>query len=232
MSDSKNVPALYTSGSLPSVPTTALPVTPSTFVTAFVADMRMRVSEKLYTRMNAIASQHLQLHNTLHAIDRVRMARESTLAEWDDFDNRLLDEQDARDHGRKMNRLRRERELQDAQRTMVRASRGDELEDMQHQLARKELMAALEPATAATATTDTAAVGQFRSMMKDMHALRDAGREEIERLRARTDMSPAERDDAMFKINAALAQFAQHIASTGELPDDMRKQVLDAYDRA
>jgi hypothetical protein len=232
MSDSKNVPALYTSGSLHSVPTTALPVTPPTFVTAFVADMRMRVSEKLYTRMNAIASQHLQLHNTLHAIDRVRMARESTLAEWDDFDNRLLDEQDERDHGRKMNRLRRERELQDAQRSTVRASRGDELEDMQHQLARKELLAALEPAAATTATTDTAAVTQFRAMMKDMHALRDAGRDEIARLKARTDLSPAERDEEMFKINAVLAQFAQHIAATGELPDEMRKQVLDAYDRA
>lgn len=213
---------------VPGYPTTALPVNPSTYVSAFTANLRMKVSEHLYTRMNAIASQHLQLQSTLHSIDRVRMDRESTLAEWDDLENRLLDEQDERDHKRAMNRLRRKQELAAAERDLLRQARNHEVEDIHH---RRKLDDLYAPPAPAPSTTDSTAVAQFRTMMREMHALKDAARDEIEKMRTRTDMTQAERDEEIFKINAAMAQFAQHIASTGELPDDMRRQVLDAFDR-
>lgn len=213
---------------VPGYPTTALPVNPPTYVSAFTANLRMKVSDVLYTRMNAIATQHLQLQNTLHSIDRVRMNRESTLAEWDDLDNRLVDEQDERDHKRAMNRLRRRQELAAAERDLLRQTRSHEIEDVHH---RRKLDDLYAPAAPKPSASESTAVSQFRAMMREMHALKDAAREEIDRMNARTDMTQAERDEEIFKINAAIAQFAQHVASTGELPDDMRRQVLDAFDR-
>ena len=229
MSDDRKSLTRTSSGPLvPGYPTTALPVNPPTYVSAFTANLRMKVSDVLYTRMNAIASQHLQLQKTLHSIDRVRMDRESTLAEWDDLDNRLVDEQDERDHKRALNRLRRKQELAAAERDLLRQTRGHEIEDVHHRRKLDELYA---PAPPKPSTTDSTAVAQFRAMMREMQALKDAAREEIDRMKVRTDMTQAERDEEIFKINAAMAQFAQHIASTGELPDDMRRQVLDAFDR-
>jgi hypothetical protein len=230
MSDEKkNLPALTQGPHVPALPTTQLPVTPPTFTTAFMANLQMKVSAHLYKRMNEIASQHLQLHQTLHAIDRVRMDRESTLAEWDDLDNRLQHEQDGREHRRRLDRAKREDDLEEIEYRRRARRRQEEQEERQHAIAMQKLTTALDPSKA---PTENNAAAQFRAMMKDVHALHEAGREEIDKLKSRADLSPAERDEEVFKVRAAMAQFAQHIASTGELPDDMRRQVMDAFNRA
>ena len=96
----------------------------------------------------------------------------------------------------------------------------------QHAIAMQKLTTALDPSKA---PTENNAAAQFRAMMKGVHELHEAGREELDKLKSQTDLSPAERDEKIFRVRAAMAQFAQHITSTGELPDDMRPGGLDKY---
>lgn len=223
--DDKKVPARSKGPHMPALPTTGLPVSPPTFVTAFMANLQMKVSAHLYKRMNEIATQHYQLQTTLTEIERGRMTRESVLAEWDDLDARLQHEQEGRDHKRRLERAQREDDLEEVEYRRRARKRREEQEERQHALSMQRLTTALDPSKA---PTENNAVAQFKAMMKDVNSLREAGREEIERLKARADLSAAERDEEVFKVRAALSQFAQHIASTGELPDDMRRQVMDA----
>lgn len=227
--DKKNLPTRMQGPLVPALPTTQLPVTPPTFTTAFMANLQMKVSAHLYKRMNEIASQHLQLHETLHAIDRVRMDRESTLREWDDLDARLEHEQDGREHRRRLDRAKREDDLEEIEYRRRARKRQEAQEEQQHAIAMQKLTTALDPSKA---PTENNAAAQFRAMMKGVHELHEAGREELDKLKSQTDLSPAERDEKIFRVRAAMAQFAQHITSTGELPDDMRRQVLDAFNRA
>lgn len=230
MSDEKKLPVPRTQGPhMPALPTTGLPVSPPTFTTAFWANLQMKVSAHLYKRMNEIASQHLQLQTTLTEIERGRMTRESVLAEWDDLDNRLAHEQDGREHRRRLERAQREDDLEEVEARRRARKRREQLEELEHQMAVQRMTTALDPSKA---PAENNAVAQFKAMMSDMHGLQAAGREEIDRLKARADLSPAERDEEILKVRAALAEFAQHISSSGTMPDDMRRQVLDAFNRA
>jgi hypothetical protein len=93
----------------------------------------------------------------------------------------------------------------------------------------QRLTTTLDPAKA---PTENNAAAQFKAMMRDMTALQEAGRDEIEKLKRRSDLSPAERDEEVQRVRAAIQEFAQNIANTGELPEHMRRQVMDAFNRA
>jgi hypothetical protein len=216
MSDDKRLPAKInqTQGPhLPALPTTTLPVTPPTFVTAFVANLQMKVSAHLYKRMNEIATQHLQLQSTMLAIDRVRLDRESALAEWDDIDARIAHEQDGREHQRRLDRARREDDIEEVEHRRRLRRRQEEREEHEHRLAMQRLTTA-------------------RANLKMRRELDDLIREETARIQQDTSLSPAERDERVMQTRAAISQFAQHLAATGELPEDMRKEMLDAFNRA
>ena len=231
MSDDKKLPVpMKPQGPhMPALPTPGLPVSPPTFTTAFWANLQMKVSAHLYKRMNEIATQHFQLQTTLTEIERGRMTRESVLAEWDDLDNRLRHEQEGRDHQRHLDREQRSDELEEVEYRRRARKRREEIEEQQHKLAMQGLTTKLDPAKA---STENDVVAQFKTQMKTARRLQDALRDEIQAIRADTSLSPAERDEKMFQVRAAMQQFAAQIASTGELPDDMRKQVLDAFNRA
>jgi hypothetical protein len=232
MSDDKRLPAKIpqTQGPhMPALPTTTLPVNPPTFVTAFVANLQMKVSAHLYKRMNEIATQHLQLQSTMLAIDRVRLDRESALAEWDDIDARIAHEQDGREHQRRLDRARREDDIEEVEHRRRLRRRQEEREEHEHRLAMQRLTTALDPAKA---PTENNAVAQARANLKMRRELDDLIREETTRIQQDMTLSPAERDERVMQTRAAISQFAQHLAATGELPEDMRKEMLDAFNRA
>jgi hypothetical protein len=229
MSDEKKLPARTQGPHMPALPTTRLPVTPPTFTTAFWANLQMKVSAHLYKRMNEIATQHFQLQTTLTEIERGRMTRESVLAEWDDLDNRLRHEQEGRDHRRQLDREQRADELEEVEYRRRARKRREEIEEQQHKLAMQGLTTKLDPSKA---STENDSIAQFRSQMNTMRRLQEALRDEVKAFNEDAALSPAERDERIFQARAAMQQFAAQIASTGELPDDMRKQVLDAFNRA
>jgi len=231
MSDDKRLPAKtqrVPGPHMSALPTTGLPVNPPTFVTAFVANLQMKVSAHLYKRMNEIAAQHLQLQSTMLAIDRVRMDRESALAEWDDIDARIAHEQDGREHQRRLDRSRREDDLEDVEYRRRLRRRQEEREEHEHRLAMQRLTTALDPAKA---PVENNAVAQARANLKVRRELDELIREETARIQEDASFSQAERDERIMQTRAAISQFAQHLAATGELPEDLRKEMLEAFNR-
>lgn len=230
MSDDKKLPVPRTQGPhMPALPTTGLPVSPPTFTTAFWANLQMKVSAHLYKRMNEIASQHLQLQTTLTEIERGRMTRESVLAEWDDLDNRLAHEKDGREHRRRLERAQREDDLEEVEARRRARKRREQLEELEHQMAVQKMTTALDPSKA---PVENDAIAVFKAQMANMRRLQGVLDEEIETIRGDRAYSPAERDEKIAMARAAVNEAAQHIMSTGTMPDDMRRQVLDAFNRA
>lgn len=231
MSDDKKLPVpLKPQGPhMPALPTTGLPVSPPTFTTAFWANLQMKVSTHLYKRMIEIATQHHQLQTTLTEIERGRMARESVMREWDDLDNRLQHEQEGREHKRRLEREQRSDELEEVEYRRRARKRREEQEEQQHRLAMQGLATKLDPTKA---PTENDAVARFKADMTTIRRLQEALSEEIKAFNNDASLSPAERDERIFQARAAMQQFAAQMASTGELPEDMRRQVLDAFNRA
>lgn len=95
----------------PSLPDTLLPVTPSTWTSALGAHLRLKVSEVLHRRMNSIADERLKLEQTLTSLTHANIARQRALAEWDDVDNIIADDQAGRDHSRALAAHQRSHQL-------------------------------------------------------------------------------------------------------------------------
>jgi hypothetical protein len=142
MADTTNLPARFTPAPLPD---TQLPITPGTWTSALGAHLRLKVSEVLHRRMNSIASERLQLEQTLTGLANASIERSRALAEWDDIENILAEDQAVRDHGRALGKHQRSHALD-----MAKATAENQL--LEDEIKKKRLLRELGRANADTNT--------------------------------------------------------------------------------
>ncbi len=209
MADDNNVPARYRPAPLPE---TRLPVTPATWTSALGAHLRMKASEVLHRRMNSIADERLQLERTLTSLTQANIARQRALAEWDDIDNIIADDQAGRANVRALSGISRTHSLK-----MAEAHAENEL--LEAEIKKKRLLRELGRANA-----DTTAKSDLEARLDQMKQDRMIIERHIAKAKLEIDdddtIAPVDKASIKAEVEAQIRHMAAEIKGRAVAQDE------------